>query len=195
MHSLDRTALAQGETVFVAGPGPIGFAIALAAMGSGSGQVFISGLESDEYRLKLASEQGIIPIVVGSNETDERPIDAVRRMTNGRGVDVAYEVSGTPGGLDQCMGVSRRGGRIGMVGQGFTPASLAAGTVSYMEISLIGVRGGTPRIWQKAGAFLLRNSNLIKNLVTHQVPLSKGVEAFQTMLAGKGMKILLLPGS
>lgn len=191
LHSLSRVSFQPGESIFVAGPGPIGFAIALAAIGSGAGQIHMSGLQSDLSRLQLADDIGINSINISSAS----PSDVILSITHGRGVDVAFEASGTLSGLDQCMSVVKRGGRIGMVGQGFTPASLAANFVSYREIDLIGIRGATPQIWQRSGAFFSRNVSLIKQLVTHRFPLSQGQEAFNLMKDGVGVKVLLIPGT
>lgn len=187
LHAVNRVTFMPGESVYIAGPGPVGLALAVAAIGSGAGQVFVSGLAADAARLDLARELGATPVVVDREDVGV----FMGAQTRGRGVDLAFEASGHPNGFEQCMQTVRRGGRIGMVGQGAASATLASNQVSYREVDLFGIRGSTTAVWRRAGAFLVRNERAVNKLVTHRLPLSRGTEGFGMMKGRTGVKVLL----
>ena len=106
--ALERAAMRPGETVVVAGGGPVGQIASLVAQAIGSGPVVVS--EPDAQRREVAATLGAIAAA---------PAEAgaiVRDLTDGRGADVVIDCVGGATGLDAALGVVRRRGRICSVG-------------------------------------------------------------------------------
>ena len=77
-----------GDTVAVFGAGPVGqFAIASAIL---QGATRVIAVDSHSDRLEMARRQGAFPI----NFDEEDPVEAIKHLTGGRGVDRAIDAVG-----------------------------------------------------------------------------------------------------
>jgi L-iditol 2-dehydrogenase len=112
MYGITRVGgIDAGETVVVAGPGPIGLMAVQLAKAVGAGRVIITGTRDE--RLSLARELGADLAV---NTTKENVIKRVLELTGGLGADVVLECAGSSGSLSDAVEFTRRNGRIGLVG-------------------------------------------------------------------------------
>jgi threonine dehydrogenase-like Zn-dependent dehydrogenase len=100
-----------GETVAVFAQGPIGLCATAGAVRSGASLVI--GIDSIEKRLHFSKQMGADEVI---DYTQEDPVAAVKRLTGGRGVDVAIEALGTQQTFESCVAVTRPGGRISSLG-------------------------------------------------------------------------------
>jgi len=97
MYGLDvMGGLIAGESVVVTGPGPIGLMGVGVAKLLGATPVILTGTR--ERRLQIGRRLGADHIV---NVTEEDPVEAIARITGGRGVQYVLECSGAPAALDQ----------------------------------------------------------------------------------------------
>jgi threonine 3-dehydrogenase len=102
----------NGKSVAVFGCGPIGlFAIAAARI-FGATRVF--GLEVSPKRVAMARQ--LFPDATIINSKDQDPIQTIMAATNGMGVDVSIELSGSPEAMKQTFKVLKREGRVSLVG-------------------------------------------------------------------------------
>lgn len=109
-HALRKSRLKAGETVAVFGVGGLGMSAVQLAYAMGAPQVF--GVDLNPDKLALAEEYGAIPINAGQMDA----VKEIKRLTHGKGVDVALELIGIPTTMRQaikCVGVF---GRIALVG-------------------------------------------------------------------------------
>ncbi|MEO9167815.1 MAG: alcohol dehydrogenase catalytic domain-containing protein, partial [Aestuariivirga sp.] len=91
MQAATRARIKPGDVALVTGCGPIGIMIALAALAGGCSKVLISDVSAP--KLKIAGQfAGIIPVNIIEQKLDE----AVQANTDGWGVDVLFEASGSP---------------------------------------------------------------------------------------------------
>lgn len=91
LHALRKGRLRAGDTVLVVGAGGLGMSAVQIARELGASQVVAA--DRDAGKLALAARFGATPV----NTTGLTPAvaaDAVRAVTNGRGVDVALELVG-----------------------------------------------------------------------------------------------------
>ena len=110
LHALRRGRLKERETVAVFGVGGLGLSAVQLAKALGAVEVYAVDIKRD--KLELASEYGAIPI-------DASRVDAVeeiRRLTKGKGVDVALEMIGLPVTMKQTIGSVGVLGRAVIVG-------------------------------------------------------------------------------
>ena len=109
LHAVDMAELKLGESVAVLGAGPVGQSIVAFASLSGAGEVVAIGAPDD--RLAFARRMGATSTLSLDVPAVER-LDAVRRLTGGRGVDVVIEASGAPDAIPQGLDMVRDGGRM-----------------------------------------------------------------------------------
>jgi isopropanol dehydrogenase (NADP+) len=100
-----------GGTVAVFGEGPIGMMATVGARLCGAG--FVIGVESKPDRAAMAKSFGADSIV---DYTKEDPVEAIRRLTGGQGVDTAIEALGSATTFAACISATRPGGTISNVG-------------------------------------------------------------------------------
>ncbi len=104
--------VAAGESVAVVGLGGVGMATLQAARLAGADPVIAVDLSSAKE--ELARELGATHFLTSSDTLSKE----VRALTDGRGVDHAFEVVGTSTTIRAAWGVTRRGGTTTVVGIG-----------------------------------------------------------------------------
>ena len=117
-HALSKGRVKAGETVAVFGVGGLGLSAIQLAKAMGAVEVYAVDIQQD--KLELASEYDAIPI-------DARRVDAVeeiRKLTKGRGVNVALEMIGLRKTMEQAIDSIGNLGRAVMVGMNQQPISI-----------------------------------------------------------------------
>jgi 2-desacetyl-2-hydroxyethyl bacteriochlorophyllide A dehydrogenase len=109
-HALNKARLRAGETVAVFGSGGLGISAIQLALQLGAAKVF--AVDINPVKLQLAARFGAVPI----NATERDPVEQVREMTDGRGVDVALELVGLPITMRQAVQALAILGRAALVG-------------------------------------------------------------------------------
>ena len=97
LHALRRGRVKQGETVAVFGVGGLGMSAIQLAKALGAVDVFAVDIKQD--KLELASEYGAIPVDASRSDA----VEEIRKLTQGRGVDVALEMIGLPVTMKQTI--------------------------------------------------------------------------------------------
>jgi propanol-preferring alcohol dehydrogenase len=109
-HALRKAELQPGETVAVFGAGGLGMSAIQLAWALGALQVY--AVDIQETKLRLAETYGAVPVDASQRD----PVAEIRRLTNGRGVDVAMEVIGLRRTMEQAVQALAVFGRAVMVG-------------------------------------------------------------------------------
>ena len=118
--------LIAGESLVVTGPGPIGLMGVAVGKALGADPVILTGTR--DARLEIGKKLGADYVV---NVTKEKVVDAIKRITGGKGVHYVLECSGSPNALNEALDMVKRGrkdlpGRlrfgIGTCGPGQDPA-------------------------------------------------------------------------
>jgi len=124
LHALRVGRLQAGETVAVFGAGGLGLSAVQLAGALGALDVY--AIDIDGERLLLAQGYGATPV----NALGGDPVQALRELTSGRGVDVALEVIGLPLTMRQAVRSLAPMGRAVLVGITDRPLELD----SYREL-------------------------------------------------------------
>lgn len=165
-HALHRARLRAGERVAVFGLGGLGMsAIQLAGT---FGAAVVYAVDLDPAKLDLAAAFGAVPINAGQ----EDPVDAILRLTDGQGADVALEVIGLAATVRQALEVLGPGGRAAVVGLSDQTVELDPyAELIGREAELIGVNdhlaSELPALIEHARSGALD----LRRLVTRTVPL------------------------
>lgn len=168
-----------GETVAVVAIGGVGLNIVQLAHAFGAARIIAVDVRDDA--LRAARELGATD-VVNAGETDA--VSAVRELTSGEGVDVAFEALGRPQTFEQAFELVRDGGRMVAIGIAAGQATAAIGITRLVRrsIRITGSYGGRtradmPEILRMAAAGTIR----AERMVTQRVPLSRAAAAYAAL--------------
>ncbi len=100
-----------GGSVAVFAQGPVGLMATVGARLRGAG--LIIGIESMPSRIALAKKYGCDVVV---DFTKEDAVEAIMKLTGGKGVDSAIEALGSPATFAACVKCTRPGGTISNIG-------------------------------------------------------------------------------
>lgn len=186
---MERSSLDAGMTALVTGPGPIGLLVLQVAKAMGA-TVIITGTERDEERLESASKLGADYWV----RTDQSETGSfVHNITQGEGVDVAYECAGSVRALEDCMQCVRKGGEIVQVGLFGGRQELNYDDLTFREIQIKGAFTHNRGSWEKAIDLLGDRRVDLRPLISGEFPLNRWEEAFGLFEKGIGVKYVLYP--
>lgn len=141
--------LVAGESVVVMGPGPIGLLGAAVAKALGASPVILTGTRDN--RLEMGRRLGADHVI---NVRNEDPVEAVRRLTGGKGVDYVVECSGAPNAVNEAALMLNRGGKICLAA---FPHDQVPVDVAYLvrnNIYIFGIRGEGKSATHRAEAFM-----------------------------------------
>jgi len=181
----------QGKTVAIVGCGPIGLMGLDVAKALGATKVI--AIEVNEYRRNLAAKIGADVII---NPLTEDVIKRVLEETNGRGVDVVGEFSGSKDAIEKCFKYVKAGGGVSMLGLPSKNIELDfANDIIFKGVSIYGVVGR--RIydtWYQVKALVESGKLHLADIITHVMPLKDINKAGEIMGSGYSGKIVLIPG-
>ena len=100
-----------GSVVAIIGSGPVGLAALLTAQLYSPSEIIM--IDIDDNRLEIAMQFGATDTI---NSRDQKAIDRVKALTNGRGVDTAIEAVGIPSTFEMCQKIIAIGGTIANIG-------------------------------------------------------------------------------
>jgi threonine dehydrogenase-like Zn-dependent dehydrogenase len=184
-HHVRRAGLAQGESAVVIGGGPIGVLVGLVARASGA-SVVIS--EVNRTRLQLVRELGFEAIdpSVADLATE------VSALTDGVGVDVVFEVSGSAAGAQAMTKLACLRGRIVVVAIFPAPAEVSLFDFFWKELELRGARVYEAEDYERAIELLVGGSLPLDRLVSAVEPLERLPAVFEELAGGgPAMKVLV----
>jgi (R,R)-butanediol dehydrogenase/meso-butanediol dehydrogenase/diacetyl reductase len=187
-HALNRSGVAAGATIVVVGYGPIGAAVALVARAMA---VYALVVELGAGRRALAERHGFATYAPqGDSRVDAR---AVRDLTGG-GADAVLECSGTSGGLESSLELTRRGGTIVVVGIPKKSVTVDPARLVLFERSLVGTLGYQGDLVTVA-AMIASGALDPRPLISKTVPLSQAQTELARMAADAGadLKVLVDP--
>jgi S-(hydroxymethyl)glutathione dehydrogenase / alcohol dehydrogenase len=110
--ALNIADIAHGDTVMVIGCGAVGLAALQGALMAGAGTAI--AVDLDDRKLALAKALGAHHTL---NAKQQDPIEFVRSVTDGRGVDVVLEAAGHPLAFRQTVEAVRAGGQVVWLGK------------------------------------------------------------------------------
>jgi L-iditol 2-dehydrogenase len=182
IHAVDLGKLKAGLSVGVFGSGPIGLLIIQLAKLSGAAHIFAT--DKLAHRLEAAKKFGAAQAFLVDNL-----VGAADRVLNG--VDVAFEVAGEQGAVDDAFTTVRPGGKVILVGiPEDDRTSFSASTARRKGLTIKMVRR-MKHIYPRAIDLVSRGLIDVRSLVTHRFPLDRAAEAFQVAARREGLKVII----
>ncbi|MET3499907.1 alcohol dehydrogenase [Mucilaginibacter rubeus] len=177
-----------GDTIAIIGAGPIGIATLLTAQFYTPAEIIM--IDQDDNRLNVARKFGATQII---NSRNENTIEAVMKLTNQTGVDVAIEAVGIPETFELCEAIIAPGGRIANIGVHGKSVRLHLEDLWSKNITI------TTRLVDTVTSPMLLKTIQSKKiapakLITHRFRLDQVAEAYDTFgnaAEKKALKVIL----
>ncbi len=106
-YAVKRGGLRPEDTLLIAGAGPVGLSVLLAARALGVQTVYMT--EISEVRIAKAEEMGATAVF---NPLETRVPRRIKELTGGKGADVAVEAVGVEASLKDCLASTRYRGCV-----------------------------------------------------------------------------------
>lgn len=180
-----------GKTVAVLGCGPIGLMAITVLKTLGAAKIFATAGGRNKVRMQLAEKLGA-DMVLSVREEGGEIVEIIRDATDGRGVDVALEMSGAPSALKQAFEMLTPGGRVSLLGLFDRSVELDFNNaIIFRAATVYGITGRRMfQTWYQVKGLLARSDfrSKIASIITHRIPMKKiadGIEAIHNKQAGK----------
>jgi len=191
LYGLDKTGgYIVGQDVLVSGPGPIGLMTVQLCKQMGAGKVILTGTR--DSRLAMGRELGADHVI---NIREQDAVQAILDLTGGHGVDLSIECSGAAEAPQQCVQVSKRGGKILFVAFYAAPVMLDLNAVVRNDVNMYTSRGEGGNNVKRAIALAAAGKLQGKTLVTHHFPLqdiTAGLRVLRERI-GDPLKVVFVP--
>ena len=174
-HSVQRTAVKQGDKVLVVGAGPIGLFAVMAAVLKGA-EVYVSDVM--QSRLDKALSLGAKGII----RTDKEDFaECVKSITNGDGFDVCIECAGLPQTFQNCIDAAAYRGRVGLVGVSKQKLDFAFTQIQTKELDIFGSRNALKKDFVELIDLVRSGKCDVKKIITDIYELENAENAFKEM--------------
>jgi L-iditol 2-dehydrogenase len=191
LNGQELAQVGRGDVVVILGAGPIGCLHVRLARARGASTVVL--VDVNQGRLDLATRAGPD---VAIDSTKDDPIDAVRKMTDGRGADVVITATGVGQAQQQALEMAAPRGRISLFGglpRDDSTIRFDSNLVHYRELSVFGAYGSAPRHNREALSLIAGSEVPVDDLITHRMPLADVSRAIETVMSGEGLKVVIEP--
>jgi 2-desacetyl-2-hydroxyethyl bacteriochlorophyllide A dehydrogenase len=186
-HAIDSRPLAEGETVAILGMGPVGLCAVQAAKAAGASEVI--AIDTVEDRLKMAESFGATPIHL----TEQDPRGEVKKLTEGRGVDLAVEAVGNPDALDLALRLARKAGTVSVTGVYAERTEVHMGVLWIKALTLTSGHANVIKHLDRVLELLSEGKLDPAPLVTHHMKLDEAPDAYRVYDNREALKIVLAP--
>ncbi|MET8045797.1 alcohol dehydrogenase catalytic domain-containing protein [Micromonospora sp. NPDC005215] len=184
VHDVRRGKVTADDQVVVVGGGPVGALIAVVAQGRGARVLLV---EPDPFRREVAAGIGIEAVDPGATDV----VALVNDRTNGAGADIAFEVSGSAGGVTTAVDVLTTRGRLVMVAIHPRPREVNLHRFFWRELELLGARLYQRDDMVEAIQLVASGAIPAQQLISRVEPVEAATAAFTALEGGGVMKVLL----
>ncbi|MDF1816101.1 MAG: L-threonine 3-dehydrogenase [Verrucomicrobiales bacterium] len=180
--SWDLTA----EDILITGAGPIGCMAASVAKFAGARHVVVTDI--NPWRLTLAKKMGATRVV----NVAEHSLDEIKtELGMKEGFDIAFEMSGHPGGLHDILEHTSNGAKISLLGIFPEKFAIDWDKVIFKGLILKGIYGREIfETWYRMTA-MIRAGLDISPVITHRFHYTDFQKGIDTMLSGESGKVVL----
>jgi len=189
LHAIELSSFKCGDTVAVLGPGPIGLLLLIALKTAGAAKVIMTGMTIDKKRLELARGLGAETI----NIDEEDPIEVAKACTDGLGVQVVYDATGSPHAVKQGLQIVKKRGEIILIGIASSLGEIFFPEIVRTEIILRGSMNYISPTWKRVISLYKEDKFDLRPLITHKIRLSEIERGFQLMSSRHAVKVIVTP--
>ena len=189
--ALNTARIVPGSSVAVIGCGGVGQSVIQGARIAGAGRII--AVDPVELKRKTSEQLGATDLVdPGAGD----PVEQVKALTGGRGVDYAFEVIGLPETVQQAFLAARRGGTVVVVGMPRieSQVTLPGFPLFYEEKKILGCLYGSAQVRRDFARLigLVETGRLdIGAMVSRRIKVDEVNDAFRAMEAGEVIRSVI----
>ncbi len=188
-HAVSLMPISLNDSAVVIGSGMVGLFVVQALRAAGCGTVIAVDLEQSklDLALKLGADHGLL---AGKVDVPEE----VRKLTDGRGANIAIEVVGNTIAVNTAIDSLRKGGALTIVGNLAPTVEFPLQEVVTRQISVAGSCSSSGE-YPACLDMIARGVINVDALVSKIAPLSEGAEWFRKLYNQEEslMKVILTP--
>jgi L-iditol 2-dehydrogenase len=178
-----------GDTALISGPGPIGLLCLKLLVAEGI-KTIVAGAAGDDLRLQTAQEFGAFATI---NVDKQNLLEIVHELTNGIGVDVAFECAGHEESVRACLRGLRPMGRYTQVAICGREIQFPVDQIFYKQLCVKGSVCYTAHTWERMMNIFAQRKIRLGDLISTKLPISEWQRAFSLLTDRAGLKILMYP--
>ena len=151
-------------------------------------------MELSRARLDMSAEKVHPDEAICSAEVNA--IDEVKKLTDGRGVDVVITAAASGAAQEDALQMAARSGRISFFGglpKDKPTITLDSNLVHYRELTIVGANGSSPAHNKKALELIASGQVPVADLITHRLPLAELHDAIDLVRSGGAIKVTIQP--
>ena len=167
VRAIVRARIEAGEKAVVFGAGPIGQAVACAAIDRGASVLLVDRVAS---RVQRGRAVGADPLVLAD---DADLVAAGREWSGDEGPEVVFEATGVPELVQTAVRLVSQAGRVVVVGLSTHDAPLRVGDLAFREIDVLGVSCCNGDEFAEAVSLVARRQEALAGLITHDFSLDE----------------------
>jgi len=182
--ALRRLGLDAGQSIAIFGQGPVGLSATQLASAMGARVI---ALDIGAERLARSREFGAEHLI---DPSADDPVEAIKELTGGAGVDLALECSGAPKARVAAVRGVRTWGRVCYVGEGGEVTLEVSKDVIRRQLTLLGSWTFSKHGQADCARFVVDNDIDVERLFTHRFKLEDAKAAYQLFdrqTTGKGV--------
>lgn len=189
VHACRRGNITVGDKVFITGSGPIGLIMLICAKAYGATRVVLTDI--NESRLKLAQELGADEtILVTKGQTEMELREKVKAAFGGQLPNKTFECSGVAVNFRLVMLATKSAGTCVFVGMGPTDILLPVAEAANREVDIRSCHR-YKTAFPAAIELVASGKYPFKKLITHRFDLKDSKKAFDTVVSGAGVKVMI----
>src|SRR6202043_3511827 len=189
VKAVQKARVITGETVLIAGCGPIGLQLLMVSKLQGA-----SLYTSDPIPERRAKSL-TLGAIESFDPTNGKLISAIQARTEGRGADAGLVAVAHPALVIDALAAARPGGRVLLFAANdpVTKIEFPAAAVGIDEKEILGSYSAAVDIQESAATLVLRKKLPVMDIVTHRFPLDRIQEALELAArpTAQSLKILI----
>lgn len=174
VHAATKARVRPGDNALVMGAGPIGLVTALAALAAGCARVYVTDLAEKKLEIAASLSPAITPVNVKSGNV----VEMIRRDTDGWGVDLVFEATGSPQAARTVFEPLAPGGCVVMIGGQPDPIQYDAGAAMVREARVENIFRYA-HVFPRCVGMLSSGAIDVKPLITRTFNFDESVRAFE----------------
>jgi L-iditol 2-dehydrogenase len=194
LNGIEVLEVGLGDTVLILGSGPIGCWQAVMARDRGAGKVFLCDVNRQRLDLALDAVGGFLDDAWVAGE--DNGLAGLLERTGGAGAGRISVAAPSKQAQQAALEMAAKRARVVYFAglPKHDPVSpLDMNQLHYKELAILGAYGATTRQYRITMDYLNRRRKELAPVVTHQFPLDRIGEAFETIRAGTGLKLVVVP--
>lgn len=190
IHITKQAEIKPGQSVVVMGAGPVGLLCCAVAKAYGATTIVSVDIQPSrlEFAAKYAATHTFTPARISA---EENAANLLKELGLGAGADAVIDASGAEPSIQTSIHVVRRGGVYVQGGMGKPDINFPIMALCTKEITAKGSFRYGSGDYSLAVELVASGKVDVKSLITGTVKFEDAEEAFKSVKAGKGIKILI----